>query len=239
MLVSAMHTKPWSDDLLDYLAVDFADQNYDLKSVIKLIVSSRAYQSQTAVLADEPGKDEYVFQGPIVKRMTAEQFLDAIWTITDTWPQPDKKAFKIDGRKQGGQLASVLRAHGPKAEWKDRHVRAVFTPLDALQSSLGRPNREQVVTTRPDLLTTLEAIDLANGPALANMLQRGATNLLGRDFASSDEMLDWLYMRAFSRQPTAPERAVGRTVIGDKPTQQAVEDLLWTIFMLPEFQFIR
>ena len=36
--VDAMQTEPWSADLLDYLAVDLADNGYDLKSTIRLIV---------------------------------------------------------------------------------------------------------------------------------------------------------------------------------------------------------
>ena len=40
--------------------------------------------------------------------------------------------------------------------------------------SLGRPNREQVVTTRPAEMTTLEAIEMSNGQPLAELLQQGA-----------------------------------------------------------------
>ena len=40
--------------------------------------------------------------------------------------------------------------------------------------SLGRPNREQVVTTRPDQLTTLQALDLANGQILTDDARRAA-----------------------------------------------------------------
>ena len=41
-----------------------------------------------------------------------------------------------------------------------RFVRATLVDCDPLMRSLGRPNREQVVTTRPDQLTTLQALDL-------------------------------------------------------------------------------
>lgn len=237
--VDAMHTEPWSSDLQDHLAVFLADEEYDLKKLIELIATSRAYQSRATVMPEEVASDKYVFQGPLVKRMTAEQFLDTIWTVTGTFPAPDSHAFKIDGRRQGGQLAAVLQAHGSETQWKDRPVRAVFTPLDSLQASLGRPNREQVVTTRPDQLTTLEAINLANGETLAATLARGAANLQQREFASSEAMVQWLYAYALSRQPTADERELAAAVLGESPAQQDVEDLLWMVFMLPEFQFIR
>ena len=43
--------------------------------------------------------------------------------------------------------------------------------------SLGRPNREQVVSDRPSMLTTLQALDLSNSQLLAETLSRGAPNV--------------------------------------------------------------
>ena len=94
--VDAMQTEPWSADLLDYLAVDLADNHYDLKSTIRLIVSSQAYQSQAVALDAQPTGADFVYSGPLPKRMTAEQFVDALWEITDTGPkQPHKNARGI------------------------------------------------------------------------------------------------------------------------------------------------
>ena len=94
--VDAMQTEPWSADLLDYLAVDLSDNGYDLKSTIRLIVSSQAYQSQAISLEAQPSGPEFVYTGPIAKRMTAEQFVDALWQITDTGPhEPHKKCRGI------------------------------------------------------------------------------------------------------------------------------------------------
>ncbi len=74
--VDAMQTEPWSADLLDYLAVDFADNGHDLKRALRLIVSSHAYQSRAVALDEQPTGPHYVYTGPIAKRMTAEQFVD-------------------------------------------------------------------------------------------------------------------------------------------------------------------
>ena len=71
-----------------------------------------------------------------------------------------------------------------------------LTPLDRLQASLGRPNRDQVVTTRPTMLTTLEAINLTNAQELADTLGRGAGNVIsaqGKSKKSSGELIDWLH----------------------------------------------
>ncbi len=57
-------------------------------------------------------------------------------------------------------------------------VRAALVAADPLLVALARPNREQVVTTRPTTATTLQALELTNGETLADVLKRGAENLL-------------------------------------------------------------
>lgn len=206
--VDAMGTEPFSADLLDVLANHLADNRYDLKAVIELIVSSRTYQSQCVPV---PGDVEYVFRGPIAKRLTAEQFVDAVWRLTGT--APAKAAFDAGDRGK-------------------EPVRAALVKSDALMRSLGRPNREQVVTTRPEELSTLQALDLTNGKELAETLDRGAEKLRKRhpDW-SAEKMIDWVYVAALSRKPTAAEVEAVRDL--------NVADMLWAVLMLPEFQLVR
>ncbi|MED5284510.1 MAG: DUF1549 domain-containing protein, partial [Planctomycetota bacterium] len=65
--VDAMGTQPWNEDLLDYLAVRFVEDGYDLRKLISLIMTSEAYQSRSEILTEEPGED-YFYRGPIVRR---------------------------------------------------------------------------------------------------------------------------------------------------------------------------
>ena len=248
--VDAMHTEPWSHDLLDFLALHLVDNGYDLKETMRLIVSSRAYQSQAVRLEVDPDEAGYQYSGPLPKRLTAEQFADSISRITGVWPAPDGRAFSLDGRGQGGQLASILIATGEaNAEqakdqnqlrqlWGDRPLRAALTPLDRLQVTLGRPNREQIVSSRPPLMTTLEAIQLANGEELAVKIAAGAKPLTER-FADTEALIDYVYRASLSRPPAAIEREVAGEIVGSEITQQGTEDLLWAVFMLPEFQLVR
>jgi uncharacterized membrane protein/mono/diheme cytochrome c family protein len=75
-----MDNTPWNADLLDWLAADFIDSGYDLKHLIRRIMTSQAYQlpavqyERVAALTDE----HYVFTGPARRRLSAEQFADAI-----------------------------------------------------------------------------------------------------------------------------------------------------------------
>ena len=68
-----MDNPTWNQDLLDWLAMDFVNHGYNLKHTIALILTSKAYQMPSVPLDEE--SDEYIFKGPVVKRITAEQFL--------------------------------------------------------------------------------------------------------------------------------------------------------------------
>jgi hypothetical protein len=84
--VDAMHTQPWNEDLLDFLAVRFAEDGYDLKKFMRLVMTSEAYRSRSDLLSEEPGID-YVYNGPLPKRMSAEQLMDSIWQVTASNPK--------------------------------------------------------------------------------------------------------------------------------------------------------
>lgn len=118
-------------------------------------------------------------------------------------------------------------------------VRNSLTKSDFLTRSLGRPMREQIVSVRPLELTTLQAIDLSNGEALASLLRKGAEQLHQRDWKSINEFLDWTFRFALSREPSSLERQTLLASIGDELTAQAIEDVLWAVIMLPEFQLVR
>jgi hypothetical protein len=399
--VDAMHTKPWNVDLLDYLAARFARDGYDLRKFIGFVMNSRAYQSRTVFLSEEPGAD-YVYSGPVPKRMTAEQFMDSIWQVTGTNPtkieakvdravrhkaEPAEKDAAKSGRKgplkaryvriinrtpgqvlhlaeveilQGdknlalaGKATQVDTAYNgpaklvidgnrdgdffkgksvthtsssnkpwleidlgseqsidrilvfnrmdgptperlktfwivamdakrepvwarqgtkiPRPKWEgklpkthegfsneDRRalasyrksgpsssstgkslpIRAALVKNDFLMRSLGRPHRDQVVTSRPAELTTLQAIDLANGQILADYLARGA-KVLGAEKKPTPERIDWLFRHALARQPSPTERTILGEVTSESAGNQEMEDLLWMVFMHPEFQIIR
>lgn len=225
--VDVMGNRPWSEDLLDHLAVTFVEQKYDLKQLMEYIATSRIYQARPVPLKEELGGDDYVFRGPEVRRLTAEQFLDSVWMLTRTGP----------AKGTAPVAPPVFPESIPAAR---RQVRASLVNADALMRSLGRPNREQVVTTRPDQLTTLQALDLSNGQALADLLGRGAANLLKeKPKASPEDIVEDVYRRALCRRPSTEESTAARALLGSPLTAEGLADLLWAVVMLPEFQLIR
>jgi hypothetical protein len=135
-----------------------------------------------------------------------------------------------------GYLTSRLAASYPG------QVRSALVAADPLQVALGRPNREQVVTTRPTAATTLQALELTNGETLADLLKRGARKLLqpeaGAHNSANNEVVSRIYRRALGREPSAKERQLAESVVGQPAQPAGVEDLVWAVAMLPEFQLI-
>ena len=408
--VDAMQTQPWNQDLLDVLANRLVESKYDLKAVLEFIATSQAYQSRAEVLARDAEDKGYVYRGPRAKRLTAEQFVDAVWRLTGTTPakielkvpranptaasakkpviEPlvaapiwsgdiaggrlpaagETRSFRrqlaldadvesatcvvtcdngfelyVNGKKIGGgdnwadpksfDLSSALlkganqvvvvgsnagsspnvaalffqvnvslkggarvrmatdtswewttsvpnargtfaaaakaKAGAKAAEvvwqpvslvkseaWRKAEVRmaemlagvdgtsslparASLMKSDLLQRALGRPNREQIVSMRPNELSTLEAIDLSNGQALTSLLAAGAAKLKKRAWSSPEDLTRWLYVSALSREPAPTELKVAAGIVGAEISEQGIADLLWAVCMLPEFQTIR
>ena len=151
--VDEMDEEPWSPELLDWLAADFVEHRYDLKYLIATIITSQAYQLPSVQHSGKQVKD-YVFRGPEVRRMTAEEFADALSEITGEWPVFAPTTQGVYSR-----------------QWR--------MPSTLLTRGLGRPIRDQVYTERNEDATTLQALELVNGQILTHMLLRGATRMLG------------------------------------------------------------
>lgn len=150
-----MDAEPWDEDLLDYLASDFVEHRYDLQYLVRQIMTSKAYQMPVA-MEKAAGKD-YVFRGPRIRRLTAEQFEDTISAVTGDW-----------------------RVNSPRTDTHARYTREWRLKSDPLSRAMGRPIRDQVYTERATEATALQALELTNGPLLSKRLERGARNLLGQ-----------------------------------------------------------
>ncbi len=223
--VDVMAGQAWSEPLLDGLATHLVENNYDLKQTLRLIATSKIYRAASVPVPEASTSDPFVFRGIQAKRMTAEQFVDAVWQLTDGWPDQLNAAIE--------DPTSEVTTQPP--------IRAALVNSDALMRSLGRPNREQVVTTRPAELSTLQALDLSNGEILANWLREGATYWLEKQQQekwTDEQLIKALFLAVLSRPCTESEKVL---LILDHAgdVQQQVEDLLWIVVMLPEFQLIQ
>jgi hypothetical protein len=167
-----MDGKPWSPGLLDGLASDFVEHGYDLKYLIGAILTSRTYQMPAVSRAAEVQLRGYVFEGPEVRRLSAEQFADAVGSITGEWSVYPTRGSSSGGAKTAGPPPS----DPPTAGAYGREWRAGSSNLTR---ALGRPIRDQVISSRPTQATTPQALELVNGEMLTRWLSRGARRMLG------------------------------------------------------------
>lgn len=112
--VDEMDQPAWHQDLLDWLAEDLRGNGYDLKKTIALILTSQAYQLPGVSLGEQARKD-FVFRGPGVRRMSAEQFRDAITALTGVgYGKPDAQADWSAGLSAAERTGPALPL---KARW--------------------------------------------------------------------------------------------------------------------------
>ena len=221
--VDEMDNPTWNQDLLDWLAVDFAEHGYDLKHTMNLLLTSQAYQRPSVTL--DPDAEDFVFRGPVVRRMSAEQFLDGLDQVI--LAASDKTAGRDPGE---ADPPAVARGTGRK--------RAGSRNLDRLMRTLGRPKRDVVVTRRESSATTAQFIELSNGRSVADLVARGGKEWLDSGRRPEVLVAD-LFASSFGRAPSNRELKSSLGVVGSPASARGIEDLLWMLVMHPEFQLIQ
>ena len=221
--VDAMDNEPWSQDLLDWLAYDFVQNGYDVKKLIYTITTSKTYQLPSVGIKDEGVimAPSYVFSGMVRRRLTAEQFADAV-----------SVAFVPIY-----QDTSIVKMLPKTIQNEKRFARASLVKNDPFLTALGRPNRETVSTSRTSQANLLQALELTNGTTFNEALKRGAERWKTQ-YPTSDSLVKALYRKSLGRDPMPKEILVARKIVGSQPSVEGIEDLVWAIALHPEFQLI-
>jgi hypothetical protein len=108
---------------------------------------------------------------------------------------------------------------------------------DGFLTALGRPNRETVLTSRDTQANLLQALELTNGQKFNSILRSGAQRWIDR-YQQNDQIIRAVYRQALGRDPLPKEFQVAKNALGATPRPELVQDFLWAIVLLPEFQFI-
>ena len=247
--LDSIDLEPWHPDMLDGLALDFIAHNYDLRHLIRTIATSQAYQWK-AVPASEIAGATYVFRGPTVRHLSAEQYYDALASITGVWQANPKFVLPKDktpeeiarqeeiAKKAAGGITEGASAESNTVAGRKQQVRAWRVPVDPLMKALGRTVREQVTTRRETQGTTLQALELSNGTALYQQIQLSAEALRTEWPGTPEGLIIALYQHGLQRSPSTEEIQLAHGIVGDPLRQEGLEDLLWALAMLPEFQLI-
>ena len=213
-----LEAEPWHGELMDWLARDLIEHDYDLKHLIERMLTADVYQWPAT---DQEEGQDFVFEGPVIKRMSAEQFLDALAQVTGMWPSEEEARFETRALE-------------------GRPVRAWRTVADTLMVALGRPNREQIVLRREEDPTTLQALEMTNGDPLYDRLDAASQSFSASPaFAGNGALVETLFERAFQREPLPAEAEVAAGLLEQAGDESGIADLLWILALSPEFQYIQ
>lgn len=212
-------TNPASNEpLLEYLAKEFREQRYDIKQLIRQIVSAQVFAlSSTPTernIADTKNFSRYYRQ-----RMRAEVLLDAVNDVLGT-----EEEFSA---MPSGSRATQLWTHRSSSIFLD---------------TFGRPDANQdPPCERSSDSTTPQVLHLMNSPILNEKLSLEAARpaKLASSGMNDEQIVDTAYMLVYCRPPTAAERqlAVGALSKGDA-RRTSIEDLFWALLNTPEFYIV-
>ena len=118
-----------------------------------------------------------------------------------------------------------------------KFLRASLVQQDPFLKTLGRPSRENVATDREEETTMLQALMLSNDHFLHQGIEEAATKLLA-EMKERDALIDYVFYAALGRMPQEGERESVHTIMSPSPTSSEVEDLIWSVILLPEFQYL-
>lgn len=118
--------KSYNPALLKHLAAEMKRVNFDLKQFMRIVYNTESYQRE-ATMEAVPMGEPYYFQGPLLRRMTAEQAWDSYMTLVlgdpDKYKQPLEdlysRSIDLDLTNPGLDAKTVLMkyaAYGKMAE---------------------------------------------------------------------------------------------------------------------------
>jgi hypothetical protein len=210
---------PSIPELLDALADDFIKNKYDLKHLLRTIFRSRAYQLSSQALTGNKADASNTYHTRYTrKRLTAEQFADAIDFATGT-------REKYQGLPLGTRAIQL----------PDTKVRSFL--LDVF----GRPARQITCecerTMQPNIA---QALHLLNSDFLERKIAdpTGRIARLLKDKKTIKEIVEDLYYATLSRAPRRDELQRDTNWLVQAPSlREGAQDLLWVLLNRREFQF--
>jgi len=213
-------TNPASnEELLSGAAKFLADNKYDLKALMRLVLQSETYQRSSHALPENTG-DTRFYSRYYPRRLMAEVLLDTLSQATGAPTQ-----FK--GYPEGWRAIQL----------PDSNVDSYFL------KSFGRPDREKTCacerTAEPSVTQVLH---ISNGDTVNKKLTAKGNRLdkLLAEKTPPEKIVEEIYLSALCRFPTTAEKAkMIKTFEGaeEKEQRQVLEDIYWAVLSSREFLF--
>lgn len=178
--------RPTHPDLLDWLAVEFIDQNWDVKQLLRTIVTSATYRQSSRVTADmievDP-ENKFYARAPRFRNnaeMIRDQALSASGLLSDKMFGPPVNPPRPN--------FGLRAAFGGNTDWttskgEDKFRRAVYTqwrrstPYPSMVT-FDAPERNVCTVKRPRTNTPLQALVTLNDPVYVEAAQALARRVI-------------------------------------------------------------
>lgn len=212
-------TNPATNEaLLEFLAADFRDHGYDIKHLIRTIMTSHVF-GLSSIPAERNVSDLKNFSRYYRQRLRAEVLLDA---VNDALGVEEAFAAMPEGSR-----ATQLWTHRSSSLFLD-----TFGRPDPNQD----PPCERMVDS-----TTPQILHLMNSPALDAKLSHDSAQpaKLAATAEPKEKIIEDAYLRVYCRFPTADETRTAMDLIGDGDARKkGIEDLFWVLLNTPEFLYL-
>lgn len=213
---------PSNPELLDALAKDFVSGGYDVKRLIRTIMTSQAYglssQSNPTNAADEQN-----YSRAYPKRLQAEVLLDAIASATGT-------PADLNGLPRGTRAIQVWDSEW-NTQWQSYFLNVFGRPARTHPCDCERSQEPSIV----------QVLHLMNAPEIQRQIseRRGRARALAESDRTPKQIIEELFLAAYARRPTAKEEATAlQTFERAGPDRtRATEDVLWALINTMEFVF--
>jgi hypothetical protein len=209
---------PSHPGLLAWLAREFVAQGYDLRRLARLVLTSSAYQRTATGHNLAAPADQRFFAAPEPRRLSAEQVVDTLFAVAG---QPiDSEEITLDGEAR--RPADTFISLGtPRRAWmfaslsneRDRpslnlpRAQMVVDVLEAFGWTASRQNPRTDRETDPNVLQPGALANSAVSVWVTRATPGGELAELAVAAASPAALVESLFLRYFSRPPTAAERA--------------------------------
>jgi hypothetical protein len=215
--------QPSNAALLNALALDFINNKYDLKSVMREIVNSQTYQLSSRYNGAWSPATQNLFGRKLVRRLWSEEIHDAITQSSGVIPTYNNPNW--------GPVSWAMQLPEP-LNTPDGNG-AVATFLNAFL----RGNRDDQ-PRRPDGSIS-QALSLMNDNFVMSRIRTAApaTSLLVQALKlPDDQMVNTLFLSVLSRYPTSTEMSAALANLKTNRTQEA-QNLLWSLYNKVDFVF--
>lgn len=217
---------PTNPELLDALSSDLVAHGYDLRHGIRTVMASNVYQF-TSETTPTNADDDANFSHAAVRRLSAEQLLDAMAQVTGA-------SVEFANQEPGTRAAELI---GVSSISGGR--RSGRSPADQFLKMFGKPPRlTPCECERTEETTLAQTFRLTSGDFVDGLLKSDQNRLAGMTASSltPDQMIDDLYWSALTRGPTDEERqAAVAHVSGADDRRAALQDVTWALLNSAEF----